>query len=104
MFVIIRVGNKQYKVTSGDVIVVDKLDGKVGDSVEFTDVLLVRGEKSVKVGKPTVKSAKVTAKILAQEKGEKIDIHRFKSKVNYRRAKGFRAKLTRLEITSVVTA
>jgi len=101
MFVIVRIGNKQFKVAPKDVIIVDRMDGKVGDVVEFPDVLLVQDEKAVKVGKPTVKGVKVTAKILAQEKGEKIDIHRFKSKVRYRRARGFRAELTKLEVTEV---
>lgn len=101
MFVIVRIGNKQFKVAPKDVITVDRLEGKVGDVVEFPDVLLVQDEKTVKVGKPTVKGVKVTAKILAQEKGEKIDIHRFKAKVRYRRARGFRAELTKLEVTHV---
>lgn len=102
MFVIVRIGNKQYKVKPQDVIVVDKLAGEVGDTVEFTDVLLVQDDKKVTVGKPTVKGAKVTAKIIKQERGEKIEIHRFKSKVRYRKARGFRADLTRLEVTAVV--
>lgn len=101
MFAVVRVGNKQFKVAPKDVIVVDKMDGTAGDTIELSDILLVGGEKKVKVGKPVVKGHSVTAKILAQEQGEKIDIHRFKSKVNYRRAKGFRAQLTRLEILTV---
>ena len=101
MFAVVRVGNKQFKVVPKDVIVVDKMPGTVADTVNLPDVLLVHDEKKVEVGKPVVKGHKVTAKIIAQEKGEKIDIHRFRSKVNYRRAKGFRAQLTRLEILSV---
>lgn len=101
MFVIVRIGNKQFKVKPQDVIVVDRMAGEVGDVVEFTDVLLVDDGKKVSVGKPTVKGAKVTAKIIKQERGEKIEIHRFKSKVRYRRARGFRADLTRLEVTAV---
>lgn len=101
MFVIVRIGNKQYKVKPQDVIVVDRMAGEVGDTVEFTDVLLVQDDKKVTVGKPTVKGSKVTAKIIKQERGEKIEIHRFKSKVRYRKARGFRADLTRLEVTAV---
>ncbi len=101
MFAIVRIGNKQYKVAPKDVITVDSMEGKVGETVTLPDVLLLRTDKSVKVGKPTVKGAKVTAKILAHFKGEKIEIRRFKSKVRYRRAKGFRAELTKLEVTDV---
>lgn len=101
MFAIIRVGNKQYKVTPKDVITVDLMEGEVGDTVELTDVLLVGDGKKVTVGKPQVKSMKVVAKILAHEKGEKIHVRRFKSKVRYRRHTGFRADLTRLEIVSI---
>ena len=101
MFVIVRIGNKQYKVKPQDVIVVDRMAGEVGDVVEFPDVMLVQDDKKVTVGKPLVKGSKVTAKIIKQERGEKIEIHRFKSKVRYRRARGFRADLTRLEVTAV---
>lgn len=104
MFAIVRIGNKQYKVAPKDVIVVDKVDGNVGDSLDFTDVLLFQNDKKVTVGKPVIKGAKVTAKILGQEKGEKIEVRRFKSKVRYRRKTGFRASLTRLEITGVSNA
>jgi large subunit ribosomal protein L21 len=104
MFAIVRVGNKQFKVAPKDVITVDSMAGNVGDTVELSDVLLVQGEKSVKVGKPLVKGAKVTAKIVAHTKGEKIEIRRFKSKVRYRRARGFRAQLTNLEIVGITQA
>jgi len=104
MFAIVRIGSKQFKVSPKDVLSVDKLDGEVGDEVKFTDVLLVNDEKKVHVGTPVVKGYVVTAKILAQEKGEKISVRRFKSKVRYRRHTGFRARLTKLEITSVKRA
>jgi large subunit ribosomal protein L21 len=100
MFAIVRIGNKQYKVAPKDILTVDKIQGSVGETVQF-DVLLMRGDKSVKVGKPIVKGAKVSAKILEQSKGEKIIVRRFKSKVRYRRARGFRPQLTKLEVTAV---
>mgnify|MGYP000380225805 CR=1 FL=1 len=101
MFAIVLIGNKQYKVEPNDVITVDKIDGKEGDSVEFSDVLLVKDDKAVKVGTPNVKGAVVKAKIVKHELGEKVEIRRFKSQVRYRRRKGFRAQLTKLEIVSV---
>jgi len=101
MFAIVRVGSTQYKVAPKDVVSVDRIDGKEGDTVTFDEVLLVHDGKKSTVGKPTVKGYKVTAKILGQEKGEKIAVRRFKSKVRYRRHTGFRAQFTRLEITDV---
>ncbi len=104
MFAVVKIGNKQYKVSPKDTIVVDLLGGAEGETLEFADVLLVSDGKKVSVGKPTVFGAKVTAKVLGNEKGEKVEIRRFKSKVRYRRHKGFRAQLTRLEITGIATA
>jgi large subunit ribosomal protein L21 len=104
MFAIIRVGNKQYKVAPKDVIIVDKVEGKAGDTLKITDVLLVKDDKKTDVGKPLVAGMTVTAKIIAQEKGEKIAVRRYKQKVRYRRHTGFRANLTKLEITGVAYA
>lgn len=104
MFAIVRIGSKQYKVAPKDIISVDKLDGKDGDAIKFTEVLLVNDEKKVHVGTPFVKGYVVTATILAQEQGEKIAVRRYKSKVRYRRHTGFRSKLTKLEITGVIHA
>lgn len=101
MFAVVVISGKQYKVAQGDKVVVDKVEGKVGDILNFDRVMLLSDEKSTKVGTPTVKSAKVTAKIMAQGQGEKIDVMRFKSKVRERRHVGFRAQITTLEITSI---
>lgn len=104
MFAIVRVGNKQYKAAPKDIILVDKIPGVAGDVIKFTDVLLIKGEKKVVVGAPQVKGATVTATILAQEQGEKIEVRRYKGKSRYRRHTGFRADLTKLEITGVTHA
>lgn len=101
MFAVVKISGKQYKVTPKDIITVNKLDGSVGDAVTLNEVLLVSNDKTVKVGKPTVKGASVSAKILAQGKGEKLTIRRFKSKVRYRRTRGFRPYETRLEILAI---
>lgn len=104
MFAIIRVGNSQYKVAAKDVILVDSLKGEVGETITISDVLLLSDEKKTIVGTPLVSKASVTAKIIAHEKGEKISVRRYKSKVRYRRQTGFRARLTRLEIERVTMA
>ncbi len=101
MFAVVVISGKQYKISPGQVIEVDRLAGKTGETVIFDQVLLVSDDKSAKVGTPKVSGFKVTAKILSQEKGEKIEIRRFKSKVRYRRHKGFRPQITRLEIIAI---
>ncbi|HLD24476.1 MAG TPA: 50S ribosomal protein L21 [Patescibacteria group bacterium] len=101
MFAVVTISGKQYKVSPKDIITVNKLEGVVGDTIELNDVLLVSNDKTVKVGKPTVKGANVSAKIIAQGKGKKITVRRFKSKVRYRRTRGFRPHETKLEILAV---
>jgi large subunit ribosomal protein L21 len=101
MFAVVSISGKQYKVSVGDVIEVDKIEGVAGDAVQFDTVLLTGDDKATKVGTPVVAGAKVKAKIIAQKKGEKIEVRRYKSKVRYRRQNGFRAFLTQLEITAI---
>ena len=78
MFAVVTIAGKQYKIAKGDVVSVDRIEGKAGDTVEFPHVLLVSDDKATKVGTPLVKGVKVKAKILSQEKGEKINVRRFK--------------------------
>lgn len=101
MVAVVIIGGKQYKVTEGDTLVVDRLEGNVGDALTFDQVLFLRDDKKITVGRPTVKKASITAKILKQGKGEKIHVRRFKAKVRYRRAKGFRPSETTLKIISI---
>lgn len=101
MFAVVTISGKQYSVAKGDVIVVDNLDGVAGDTLTFDHVLLTGEKDTVIVGTPVVSGIVVTAKILAQEKGEKIDILRYKQKVRHRRHIGFRARQTKLEIVSI---
>jgi large subunit ribosomal protein L21 len=101
MFAIVTISGKQYNVKKGDVITVDKIDGEAGSTITLDHVLLTtEGAKTV-VGTPVVKGAKVEAKVIAQEKGVKIDVLRYKQKVRHRRHIGFRAHQTKLEIVSV---
>ena len=100
MYAIIETGGKQYRVQQGDVIYVEKLD-KEHDQADQIDALLIGDEGSVKVGKPVVEGAKVTAKVVGQVKGEKIIVFKYKSKKNYRRKQGHRQPYTKLEITGI---
>jgi large subunit ribosomal protein L21 len=101
MFAVVTIAGKQYNVASGDVLLVDKIEGNVGDSVKFDHVLLTSDKGVTQVGTPVVSGATVKAKIVAQEQGEKIEVKRYKSKVRHRRKIGFRAQLTKLEIVAV---
>ena len=100
MYAVIVSGGKQYRVTKGDTIYVEKLD-QDNDSVINFDVLLLGSDEGVKVGNPTVAGAKVEGKILGQVKGEKIIIYKYKSKKNFHRKAGHRQNYTKVEITSV---
>ncbi len=101
MFAVVVIGGKQYRVAIGDVLEVERMAGDKGSAVSFDHVLLVSDGKKVKIGTPTVKGVQVKAKILDQAKGEKIDVRRYKSKVRYRKRRGFRPLLTTLEIISI---
>ena len=101
MYAVIKTGGKQYRVAQGDKLRVEKLPGNVGESVTFGEVLLVGEGEGVKIGTPTVGGAKVEAKIVAQDRGPKIIIFKFRRRKNYRRKTGHRQPFTALEITSI---
>lgn len=100
MYAVIQTGGKQYRVTEGDTIRVEKLPGEVGSKVEFTDVLMLGGER-VQVGKPHVGGAKVTAEIVAQDLARKIIVFKMKRRKGYRNLRGHRQPYTELRIQSV---
>ena len=98
MYAIIKTGGKQYKVSEGDVITVEKLAAAEGEAVTFDEVLTVVNDADVKVGKPVVEGAKVTGKVEAQGKGKKIRIFKYKAKSNYRKRQGHRQPFTKVVI------
>src|SRR3989344_3138255 len=100
-FAIIKTGGKQYKVAEGDTLVIEKLEHE-GDSVAFDDVLLVAGDE-VKVGKPNVAGAKVTAKVLEEGKGKKKMVFRYKSKTRQHKKKGHRQPFTKVQILKITS-
>ena len=99
MYAIIATGGKQYRVSHGDVIYIEKVNQDVDSTISF-DVLMIGGEE-VKVGNPVVEGAKVEGKVVAQVKGEKIVIYKYKSKKNYHRKAGHRQPYTKVEITAI---
>lgn len=98
-YAIVRIGGKQYKAEEGKEILVDKLVDPKKFGVEV--LLLVDGDKT-KFGKPTVKDAVVKLKVITEvEKGEKIDVYKFKAKSRYKRHTGFRSQHTRLLVEKI---
>ena len=100
MYAIIATGGKQYRVSEGDVIWIEKIEAEVDSTVSF-DVLLLGNEGDVKVGTPVVEGVKVEGKVEAQTRGEKIIVFKYKAKKNYRRKQGHRQPYTKVEITKI---
>jgi large subunit ribosomal protein L21 len=103
MYAVIESGGKQYKVSEGEVVRVERLDADEGAVVEFDKVLLVAGEglDSAKVGRPHVDGATVSGKVLRQGKGRKVVAFRYKPKKNVRVRKGHRQPFTEVQITGI---
>lgn len=97
MFAVIKTGGKQYKVTTGDVVKVEKLNAAEGSEVIFDQVLALDG----KVGKPFIKGASVKATVLKQAKDAKVIIFKKKRRQNYRRKNGHRQQITLVKIADV---
>ncbi len=102
MFAVIKTGGKQYRVVSGDVIKIEKLDGEAGSSLNFDDVLLVGDDSNITAGTPIVEGAKVSGEILEQTRADKVIIFKKKRRQNYRRKAGHRQHLTVVRITDIV--
>ena len=100
MYAVIKTGGKQYRVTEGQRLRVEKLPGNPGEKVTFNEVLLVGGDK-LQIGQPMVAGARVEAEILGQDRGPKIVIFKFRRRKNYRRKQGHRQPYTQLKITGI---
>ncbi len=101
MYAIIKTGGKQYRVSEGDEIYIEKLAGEVSDKIEFNEVLAVSDEGNFKVGQPYLESAKVEAEILAHGKQKKIYVMKYKPKKGYRRRNGHRQPYTKVKINKI---
>ncbi len=100
MYAVIETGGKQYKVSEGDVITVEKLNAEAGENVEFDKVLAIGEGKDISIGTPYV-DAVVTGKILEHGKGKKLVIYKYKAKKDYRKKQGHRQPYTSVEIVTV---
>lgn len=101
MYAIIETGGKQYRVSEGDVITIEKLEANEGETVQFDRVLTVVKDGSVTLGKPVIAGATVTGQVMAQGKGKKILVFKYKAKSNYRRRQGHRQPFTKVVIEKI---
>jgi large subunit ribosomal protein L21 len=104
MYAVVETGGKQYKVSKGDLIKVEKMGGEVGEKVELGQVLLVKDDKGVKVGTPTVAGVTVVGRITSQRKGKKVVVFKMKRRKNYRLKQGHRQHHTWVEIEDIISA
>ena len=103
MYAVIKTGGKQYRVAPDDVLSVEKIAGETGDIVEFDEVLLVAGDKELKLGAPLVSGASVAAQVIEQARAKKIIVFKKKRRKGYRRTQGHRQLLTKVKITEILT-
>ena len=98
---IIKTGGKQYRVSEGDKIDVEKLDGEVGDSLTFGDVLAITDGANTTLGSPVIEGAKVVGEVLGQVRDKKVIAFKFKRRKGHHKTKGHRQHKTRVEIKSI---
>jgi large subunit ribosomal protein L21 len=101
MYAVIETGGKQYRVAQGDVIEVEKLEATEGAEVALDRVLMVADGEQVKIGTPILAGAKVTAKVKAHGRADKIRIFKLRRRKNYRKTQGHRQYYTQIEITGI---
>ena len=101
MYAVVRTGGKQYQVTTGERLRVEKLPGNVGDTVELAEVLMVVDGENVTVGRPVVDGVKVTAKIVEQDRAKKIIVFKKKRRKGYQLKQGHRQSYTALEVQAI---
>lgn len=104
MWAVIETGGKQLRVKSGDLLKVEKIEGKVGANITFDSVLLLSKDeegKDLQIGKPYLEKAKVEAKIIEEGKEKKVTVFKYKPKKRYRVKKGHRQSYTKVEITNI---
>ena len=102
VYAVIETGGKQYKVNEGDIIYIEKLDVNEGDTVTFDRVKAISTDAGFKAGTPTVEGATVTANVLANGKGKKIYVIKYKAKKNEKKKIGHRQPYTKVQIASIV--
>ncbi|MGD9764929.1 MAG: 50S ribosomal protein L21 [Candidatus Binatia bacterium] len=102
-YAVIKTGGKQYRVSPGDVLRVEKLEAEPGAELQFTEVLMTARDGALQVGQPTLAGARVTARVIEQGRGKKILVFKKKRRKNYRRRQGHRQYLTTVQVTAIET-
>ena len=101
MYAVIKTGGKQHRVSVGDMVAIEKIDGAKGDTVVFDNVLMVAAEGQIRIGTPVVSGATVTGEIVAQTKAPKIAVFHMKRRKGHRKKTGHRQPLTRMRIRDI---
>ena len=102
MYAVVATGGKQYKVSEGDILRVEKLAGEVGQSISLDRVLMVADGEEIKIGKPVVENAVVNASIVEQGKNKKVLVFKYKRRKRYRKMQGHRQLFTAIKIENIV--
>jgi large subunit ribosomal protein L21 len=102
MYAVVKTGGKQYRVSPGDSLDVEKLPNEVGEQIELDEVLLVANGSGAKIGRPLVEGAKVKATVTRQVKGRKVIVFKYHPSKRYRRKRGHRQHYTRLRIDEII--
>lgn len=103
MFAVFESGGKQHRVSEGDIVRLEKLDAAPDAEIEFDRVLLVSNDDGVEIGNPIVEGAKVSGKVISQERDPKVRVVKFKRRKNYLRNKGHKQFATVVQISSITT-
>ena len=104
MYAVLKTGGKQYRVSENDIIIVEKLSGEAGSTIDLDEILMIGEGSNTTVGTPVIDGARVAAEVLEQKRGKKITVFKKKRRKNYRRTIGHRQELTVLRITDILTS
>ena len=101
MYAVLKTGGKQYRVSEGDIITIEKLEGDAGSAVEFKEILMVNDGDKYQIGTPNLKGASVNGEIVAQSKGKKIIVFKSKRRKSSMKKRGHRQSLTKVQIKKI---
>jgi large subunit ribosomal protein L21 len=101
MYAVVKTGGKEYRISKGDIIRLEKMEGKVGDQVTLKDILMVSQEGQAQFGTPYLTNAMITGEIVQEVKGKKVLTYKMKKRKNYRRFRGHRQTYTYLKVNDI---